>query len=163
MSTARISAIAAIGKNRELGAQGDLIWRISSDLKRVRALTTGHAIVMGRKTYESIGRALPNRLNIVVSRDPLFEAPGCTVVTSVDKAIALGSREATEVFVFGGAAIYAAALPATSRLYLTRIDAEYPSADVYFPAFDDFTVEVASESHTDDDLEYTYQTLDRPA
>jgi dihydrofolate reductase len=85
------------------------------------------------------------------------------VVTSVDKALALGSREAAEVFVFGGAAIYAAALPATSRLYLTRVDAEYPSADVYFPAFDDFTVEVASESHTDDDLEYTYQTLDRPA
>ncbi|MFT5831907.1 MAG: dihydrofolate reductase [Candidatus Paceibacteria bacterium] len=163
MSTTRISAIAAIGRNRELGAQGDLIWRISNDLKRVRDLTTGHAIVMGRKTYESIGRALPNRLNIVVSRDPHFEAPGCTVVSSVEEAITVGADAASEVFVFGGAAIYEAALPSITRLYVTYIDAEYPTADVYFPAYNDFSVEIEHESHLDETIPYVYRTLERPA
>jgi len=161
MNQPQINAIAAIGRNRELGKGNELIWRISSDLKRVKELTTGHTIIMGRKTYESIGRALPNRHNIVVSRNTAFEAPGCTVVSSVDEAIQIGSENEGEIFVFGGAAIYEAAFLQVTRLYLTLVDAEDAEADVFFPDYSEFTTEVSREDHQENDLAYTYLTLER--
>ncbi len=143
----RVSAIAAIGKNREIGKNNDLIWRISSDLKRVKSLTTGHTIIMGRKTYESIGRPLPNRINIVVS-ESVTEIEGCVVCASLDEALGVAiGLERTEVFIFGGARVYTEALPHVDRLYLTMIDAEDLDADVFFPEYErDFTHVISRES-----------------
>jgi len=129
-----ISAIAAVGKNRELGTKNQLSWRISDDFKRVKELTMGHPLIMGRKTYESIGRPLPGRTNIVVTRDQGYVAEGCVVVTSIENALEEARKvEDKEIFIFGGAEIYKLALPFTDHLYLTLIDDEDPSADAYFP------------------------------
>lgn len=131
-----ISAIAAIGRNRELGTKNQLSWRISDDFKRVKELTMGHPLIMGRKTYESIGRPLPGRTNIVVTRDQGYVAEGCVVVTSIENALEEARKvEDKEIFIFGGAEIYKLALPFTDHLYLTLIDDEDPSADAYFPDY----------------------------
>jgi dihydrofolate reductase len=163
MTPATISAIAAIGQNRELGRNNELIWRIPDDLKRLKALTTSHPIIMGRKTYESIGRPLPNRTNIVISRNPNFAAPGCTVVDSLEAALtAARSIDQEEIFIFGGAAIYELAWPLITKLYLTIIDAREPAADAFFPVYEPDFAELAREtSHTDTGLRYDWVTLVR--
>lgn len=161
MQTPRISSIAAIGRNRELGKQNGLIWRITADLARVKALTTGHPIIMGRKTYESIGRPLPNRTNIVITRNPTT-IHGCIVALSLEQALTLARDvEDEEIFIFGGASIYAEALPYTDRLYLTMIDAEDAAADAFFPEYTDFTTVVSEERHPEHEPPYTWITLDR--
>ncbi len=161
-SSVRISAIAAIGKNRELGKAGELIWRIPDDLKRVKELTTGNAIIMGRKTYESIGRPLPNRLNIILTRNPEYKAEGCIVVPTLDAALA-AARDAhiSEIFIFGGAEIYKEAMPLTTRLYLTLIDAEDADADAFFPDYSQFTNVIEKEKRDHDGLAYEWLTLER--
>lgn len=161
--TPRISAIAAIGTNRELGCNNELIWRIPTDLQRVKQLTTGHPIIMGRKTYESIGRPLPQRTNIVISRNADYTAPGCIVVTSLPNALAAARKvEAEEIFIFGGAAVYELAWPHITRLYLTVIAEEAPAADTYFPDFSaDFSEVEKSETHWYEDIAYQWVTLDR--
>lgn len=163
MANPTISAIAAIGSNRELGHGNELIWRIPADLKRLKALTTGHPIIMGRKTYESIGRPLPDRTNIVISRNPDYPAPGCTVVTSLADALATArAREDEEVFIFGGAAIYALAWPHLEKLYLTVIEDTAPAADAYFPPYHDSFTEVARISNeTETGLRYHWVDLVR--
>jgi len=130
----RLSLIVAASRNGMIGRGGQLPWHLSADLKRFRRLTTGHTIVMGRRTWESIGRPLPERRSIVISRNPAFTAPGATVVSSLDAALeAAGGDE--EVFVIGGAEIYRLALPRAERLYLTRIDADF-DGDTYLPGID---------------------------
>lgn len=163
MDNPRISAIAAIGTNRELGKANDLIWRIPADLKRLKGLTNGKPIIMGRKTYESIGRPLPNRTNIVISRDTAYDAPGCTVVTTLDAALeAAHATETDEIFIFGGAAIYELAMPQTTHLYLTIIDGTDPEADTFFPAYEhDFRITQAHESVEHDGLSYQWIDLRR--
>lgn len=140
MPEPRISAIAAIGKNRELGTKNQLSWRIPDDFKRVKELTMGHPLIMGRKTHESIGRALPGRTNIVVTREPDYRADGCIVTHSIEEALRTAREiDSQEIFIFGGAEIYKLAMPHTDRLYLTMIDAENPDADAFFPEYaDDF-------------------------
>jgi len=157
-----ISAIAAIGKNRELGKDGDLIWRIKEDLGRVKALTTGHPIIMGRKTYESIGHPLPNRTNIVITRDASYTTEGCVVTTSLEEALnkARFAEGADEIFIFGGAEIYNIALPVTDRLYLTIIDAEDAHADTYFPDYSAFTNIIEKEMRDQNGLSYEWVTLE---
>lgn len=159
---ARVSIVAAIGKNRELGRGGGLIWRIPEDLKRVKALTMGHPLIMGRTTYESIGKPLPGRTMIVVSKTT--EAiPGCVVKNSLEDALAYAREiDKEEIFIFGGAQIYHAALPFTDRLYLTRIEAEAPDADTFFPTFEEeFTKVITSDTRTQDGLKYQMVTLER--
>jgi dihydrofolate reductase len=129
-----VSIIAALGRNRAIGVDGGLPWRLSSDLKRLKALTMGKPFIMGRKTFESIGRALPGRRIIVVTRDPAWTRAEVEVVPSLDAALALAAG-ADEIMIGGGGEIYALALPLASRLYLTEVDAE-PQASVFFPAFD---------------------------
>lgn len=159
MKKPRISAIAAVGRNRELGKNGDLIWRIKEDLGRVRDLTMGHPIIMGRKTHESIGKPLPGRVNLVVTRDPSYTADGCVVVPSVTMAIEKASLlDQDEIFIFGGAQIYEAALPYTDRLYLTEIDAEDPDADTFFPNYEMFSKIVECEHRSQDNLSYDWIT-----
>ena len=129
-----ITLVVAMDRGRVIGAEGKLPWHLPADLKHFRAITWGKPIVMGRKTHESIGRPLPGRENIVVSRTPGFESPGCVVVRSTEEAL-IHIREALEVMVVGGAALYAETLPLAHRIYLTEVHAEF-DGDVHFPPYD---------------------------
>ncbi|MBT0665425.1 dihydrofolate reductase [Geobacter pelophilus] len=126
-----ISIIAAVARNRIIGWHGGIPWDIPADRHRFRELTMGHTLIMGRKTFESIGRPLPGRRCVVISRNPDYAAPGCQVVGSVAEALALGN-ESEELFIAGGAEIYSEVLPFAQRLYLTVIDIEV-EGDTRFP------------------------------
>lgn len=138
-----ISIIAAIGKRRELGKNNKLLWHIPEDLKRFKRITEGHPIIMGRKTYESIGRPLPRRTNIVITRNPEYPSVGIMIASSLEDAIAKAKpcEGAQELFIIGGGEIYAKALPMADRLYLTIVDAE-ADADTFFPDYSMFTKEI---------------------
>mgnify|MGYP000611756060 CR=1 FL=1 len=133
----KVVLIAAFAQNRVVGIENRLPWHLPEDLKYFKRTTSGKAIIMGRKTYDSIGRPLPNRTNIVVTRNPEFTAPGIKVVTSLEAAIELAKEVnhingVDEVMVIGGASIYESALPIADRLYLTHVHAEV-AGDAYFP------------------------------
>lgn len=128
-----VSMIAAVGKNLELGKNNNLIWHFKEDMKFFKDTTMGHTVVMGRKTFESLPKALPGRKNIVISSNAEYQAQGATVVTSVEEALQITDNE--EIFVIGGGKIYAEFLPYADKLYLTEIDAECADADTYFPQF----------------------------
>lgn len=132
-----ISLIAALAKNRVIGKNNDLPWRLPDDMKYFMEITKGHCVIMGRKNYDSLPikfRPLSNRINIVVTRQLNFEAAGCIVVHSMDDALQVAHQQKEEeVFVMGGAEIYTQALPVANRLYLTEIEAEI-EGDTYFPA-----------------------------
>lgn len=135
-----LSLIVAVAENGVIGKDGGLPWRLSSDLKTFRKLTMGKPIIMGRRTFQSIGKPLDGRDNIVVTRDPFFEAAGVSVTASVADALTLArvlgrTRGADEIMIIGGADIYAAALPVADRIYLTRVHAS-PEGDRYFPELD---------------------------
>ena len=161
--TPALSLIVAMDRARLIGRDGTLPWHLPNDLKRFRALTLGKPIIMGRRTHLSIGRPLPERRNLVLSRDPAFTAAGCEVVDSLDAALARLAR-AAEAFVIGGAALYAEALPRAVRLYLTEVDAEL-EGDVRFPALDpDAWREVAREARPRDErhaYDYCFRVLER--
>jgi len=128
-----VACIVAHARNRVIGREGALPWHLPADLRRFRELTTGHAVVMGRKTYESLPerfRPLPNRRNLVLSTDPTYSAPGAEVFGDLDSALAACAGE--ECFVIGGGAIFAEALPRAERVYATEIDAEI-EGDTFFP------------------------------
>jgi dihydrofolate reductase len=131
-----ISVIAAVARNGVIGRGGELPWHLPADLRRFRKLTTGHHIVMGRKTFETLARPLPERTNVVITRQIGFDAPGAVIAASLDEALA-GARQAgeTEVFVIGGAEIFRIAIPIADRLYLTQIEGDVPG-DTYFPEYD---------------------------
>jgi dihydrofolate reductase len=131
---AALALIAAIARNGVIGRGLALPWRLPGDLRHFRALTSGHTVVMGRRTWQSLPRALPERQNIVISRDAALPAPGALIVPSLNAALAAASLPAP-IFVIGGAVLYAAALPRADTLYLTEIDADY-DGDVGFPAYD---------------------------
>lgn len=129
--------IAAVAQHGVIGKDNALPWHLPEDLKHFKALTTGHAVIMGRKTWESLPpkfRPLPNRRNIVLTRDPAYVAPGATVIHSLDDAVKVSFGE-TALFVIGGAQLYAHALPHAQRLELTEIELEV-DGDAHFPAFD---------------------------
>ena len=129
-----VSLIVAMAENGVIGREGSLPWHLGEDLKRFKATTMGKPILMGRKTYESIGRALPGRMNIVLTRDEKWSAPGVVAVRSVAEALALAG-EAAELMVIGGAQVYRSMLPRARRIYLTQLHAQI-EGDTYFPAFD---------------------------
>jgi dihydrofolate reductase len=128
-----ISLIVALGTNRVIGRGGMIPWRLPADQQRFKRLTMGRPLIMGRKTHESIGRALPGRLNIVVTRQADYTAEGCEVVGSFEAALARAGDG--EVFVIGGSDLYKAALPIADRLYLTLVEVA-PEGDVVFPEID---------------------------
>jgi dihydrofolate reductase len=130
-----ISLIAAIGKNNELGKGNDLLWRLPNDQKFFRETTKGHPVIMGRKTFESLGRPLPNRRNIVITRDKTYVRQGVDIVHSLEEAINLAKEEKSdkEIFIIGGAEIYKQAMPLAGRLYITHIESEHKEADTFFP------------------------------
>lgn len=161
-----INLIVAMGEDRAIGRGGDLIWHLREDLRHFKALTMGHAIVMGRKTWQSLpGGALPGRRNIVVSRNPGFEAPGAEVYPTVPLALKAAARTDPEPFVIGGGTIYAATLSQAAVLHLTEVAASFPDADTHFPPLEptDWEVVDSSEPKTDpgSGLGYRFKTLRR--
>ena len=147
MSGPRISLIAALAKNRVIGIENRLPWRLPEDLAHFKALTLGHPILMGRKTFESLGRPLPGRRNIVITRNADYQPAGCEIATSIPDAIAR-CTEADEIFFIGGADLYAQALPIVHRLYLTEVAIE-AVGDAWFPDYDRTAFrEISRESRT---------------
>lgn len=156
-----LSIIAAIGENRELGKGNKLLWNIPEDMKWFREKTNGHPVIMGRKTYESIGRPLPKRDNIVITRDRTWEAAGVFVKYSLDEAVDFArSRDSGEIFVIGGGQIYAQAIEYADRLYLTKIHKSFPDADAFFPEYSNqFAKDVFRKESKDDNFEYEFLIL----
>ena len=140
-----ISAIVAVSENNVIGREGHLPWHLSADLKRFKAITTGHAIILGRKNYDDIGRPLPNRTNYVLSRNKEFQAPGCVVCSSLGEAIeAARAAGETECFIIGGAAVYREAMPQVEKFYLTRV-LSHVDGDVFFPEWEGDFEKVSEE------------------
>ncbi|EDM28884.1 Dihydrofolate reductase [Lentisphaera araneosa HTCC2155] len=159
----KTSMICAMASNRGIGYKNTLPWRLSNDLQHFKALTMGKAIVMGRKTYESIGRPLPGRRNLILSRDPNLEIPGTECFTSYDE-IRENCAQEEEVFIIGGAQIYEILFDEVDTLHLTLIDAEIV-ADAFFPEFDHSQwKETSRERHKADsknDYDYSFVTLEK--
>jgi dihydrofolate reductase len=161
--TTHIAIIAAMAKNRVIGIRNTLPWHLPADLKHFKALTMGHHILMGRKTYESIGKPLPGRTTVVITRNAGYAVPGCIVATSVEDAIKASMGD-DEIFFVGGAELYGQALPLADRLYLTEIQSEYVG-DAFFPEFDHkHWKEIQREKcrvDAPDGIEYHFVTYDR--
>jgi len=156
-----INIIAAIGETRELGNNNMLLWHIPEDLKRFKALTNGHAVIMGRKTYESIGKPLPNRLNIIVSRDTSYIVHNAVVTHSLQDAITYAKKKGgEEIFIIGGGQIYAEALPFADKLYLTVVQGTY-QADTYFPDYSAFKNVISEDTHLSNGYSYTFLELQK--
>lgn len=155
--------IVAVAKNAAIGKDNQLLWRLSEDLKLFKKRTMGHPIIMGRKTFDSIGKALPGRLNIVISRNKSLEIPGCTVVSSVEEAIALASKEPNveEVFVIGGEKIYDLSRSLATNLYLTVVDVEL-EGDAFFEYQEFLNWKVLSkvEIKKDEKNEYDFEVFE---
>lgn len=161
MPTPRISLIAACSENRVIGNGGKIPWHLPDDFRRFKARTMGHPIIMGRKTYESIGRPLPGRTNIVITRDSGREIPGCIVVSSLTEAIERAKGiDKEEIFVIGGGQVYAEALPLADRLYLTLIHAII-DGDAFFPEYSHiFGKVVEQEEYEENGYRLAYLTLE---
>ncbi|MFA7302670.1 MAG: dihydrofolate reductase [Candidatus Paceibacterota bacterium] len=160
-----IAIIAAIGKDRGLGFEGRLLWSIPDDLRHFKEITSGHPVIMGRKTWESIPlkyRPLPGRANIVITRQADYEARGATVMESLEAALTATTRAlgADAVFIIGGGGLYAEALPVVDRLYLTLVDAT-AEADIFFPAYEKEFTKVISEKSGTGDPPHRFVTLER--
>lgn len=159
----RVSVIAAMAANRVIGQGNRLPWHLPEDLQHFKALTMGHHIVMGRKTYDSIGKPLPGRTTVIVTRNMDYAVPGCIAVNSIDAALAACHGD-SEIFFVGGAEIYAQVLPIADRLYLTEIKRDFPG-DARFPPIDASQwQEIARERHTaggDDPFEYHFVIYER--
>ena len=147
-----ISIISAIGKNNEIGKKNGLLWNLPADMKHFREVTSGHTVIMGQKTFESIGRPLPNRRNIVITLDKNYLHHGVDIVYSPKELDALSDKK-TENFIIGGGQIYKLFIDKTDKLYITHVDAEFPDADTFFPEIDKNKWEkIKSEKHLKDDL-----------
>ena len=162
------SAIVATDKNGVIGKDDDIPWHLPADLKYFKRRTLNHHIIMGRKTFESIGRPLPKRTNIIVTRNPFFMVSNCLVAGSLQEAIDLARNNGEdEAFIIGGGTIYEQAMPLTDRLYLTEVDTEVENGEVFFPAVDPAVwSEVSSEAHQPDEKNphaYTFKVLERKA
>ena len=164
----KISIIAAITPERVIGKKGGgLLWHIPEDMRHFKETTTGHTVVMGRKTYETLGKPLPNRTNIIITRDRDYSASGCIVVHSLDEAIekaALFDDRQTrynEIFVMGGGEIYEQAIGLADKLYLTLVHKNF-EGDVFFPDYSEFSKEIFREEGESNGLKFTFLELEKP-
>lgn len=163
LSGVKITAIAAMDKNGVIGANNDLPWRLPDDLKAFKKLTVHRPIIMGRKTYESIGRPLPKRANIILTRDPNYTAEGCLIAQTIEQAVELATGnfvEKKEIIIGGGGVIYTLFLPLLTHMVLTKVDAEI-DGDTWFPKFDetDWTIEHTESHPADDRHDYGFETF----
>lgn len=156
-----ITIIAAIANNNALGKDNQLIWHLPADLRRFKKVTSNHCVIMGRKTYESLGKPLPNRTNIIITRNPNYQAPGCVVVNSLEAAIEAASADENP-FILGGAEIYTQALDYADMLDLTFVHHTF-DADAFFPEIDlDVWEESSREDHSSDEknkYDYSFVTF----
>lgn len=152
-----ISLIAAMAKNRTIGKDNTIPWHIPGEQVRFRELTTGHTLIWGRKTYESIGKPLPRRKNIIVTRNPHYQAPGCKIAPSLQKALDMVDPQEKEVFIGGGEELYRWALPHAQRIYLTVIHKEI-EGDTIFP---EFSLSLFQEVARKENPSYIYLTYER--
>lgn len=146
-----IALVWAMGRNRVIGKDGKMPWHLSADLIHFRKLTRNHVVVMGRKTYESMGGALPKRTNIVLTRDPAFTPPDCEVVHAIDEVL----RDERPIFVIGGAEVYKQFLPHADTLHVTRIHADF-DGDTFFPEYDEAEWELTSSTFREKDEKNPY-------
>ena len=152
-----IKIIVAMSKNRVIGKNNELIWKLSSDLKRFKELTTNNPVIMGRKTYESIGRPLPNRRNIIITRNTEYSVEGCEIVSSLEEALLLTNNEC---FIIGGGEIYTQSLEVADKIYLTLVNKEF-EGDTTFPELDDKWTKISRKDFkADDKNEYDYSFIE---
>lgn len=155
----KLYAIVAMDENNLIGYQGKIPWYIPTDLKHFKQITNGGCVLMGRKTYESIGKSLPGRINIVLTRDPNFQAPGCIVGSNIDKIFQIVTHET--MFVIGGSEIFHLLLSRVERIYLTRIHTKFFGTS-YFPTLDpNEWNETEKEDHSDDNYDFSFSILER--
>lgn len=161
MSGQVLAIIVAMARNRVIGIDNKLPWHLPGDLKYFKGLTMGHHIIMGRKTYESIGRPLPGRTTVIVTRDPGYTQEGCLVAHSLEEAVRLAEGDG-EVFFVGGSSLYEQVLPLVGRMYITEIQADF-DGDAHFPAFDRGAWREVSRHHrhSDDGLAFDYVVYER--
>lgn len=157
----KISIVAAMDQKRGIGKNNKLPWHIPEDLKRFKEITFGHPVIMGRKTYESIGRLLPNRLNIIITQNKNYALGGAVVVHSLQEAIEKASEEEKkELFIIGGGQIFAQAIPLVDRLYLTIVKGDY-DVDTFFPDYSDFDRVIMRQHFNGNPYSYEFLTLER--
>jgi len=157
-----LSIIAAVGKNRELGKGNKLLWDIPEDMAWFREKTINHPVIMGRKTFASIGQPLPNRVNIVITRDSTFQAEGVIIAHSLEEAIEKTKETKNdEIFIIGGANLYEQAISIADKLYITQVDALRPDADAFFPEYESrFTKEEFTKTiHSSSGFDLTFKIL----
>lgn len=156
-----VSGIVAMSYNKVIGRDGKLPWDIPEDLQFFRSITNGHVMIMGRKTYESIGRPLPNRISIIITRNKNYKVEGCIVVSSLDEAMAIArAKEQDEIFIIGGGEIFKLAMPIIDKLYLTLVKATI-EGDAYFPDYSEFSNEVSRRESSNGSYNYTFLELTR--
>lgn len=159
MNKPLISIIAAIGSNRELGNNNKLLWHIPEDLKRFKDLTLNHPVIIGRKTFESINRPLPNRTNIIITRDKEYQPDGCLITHSLEEAIELAkSKDSEKIFIIGGGQIYQQAIDLADKLYLTVVKGTF-DADTFFPDYARFKKVVSQKEGQFDQYNYIFLEL----
>ena len=157
----RISAIAAMDEKRGIGKDNRLLFKIPEDFKRMRELTFGHPIIMGRKTFEAIGRVLPGRTNVIITRDLSYQAPGAIVCGSLEQALkAAKQKDQREIFIFGGGQVFEEAMPVVDRLYLTIVEGDF-GADTFFPDYAAFKKVLYQKEGEFDILKYKFLDLER--
>lgn len=158
-----LAIIVALSENNVVGIENRLPWKISADLRRVKALTMGHHILMGRKTHESIGKPLPGRTNVIISRNGNYSAEGCVIVNSLDAALELAKQD-PEIFVFGGGEIFKQALPLVQKIYMTRVHTNI-DGDTYFPELNpeewQLTEEERHAADEKNEFDYSFLTYER--
>lgn len=156
-----ISLICSIAENRAIGKGNKLLWEIPEDLKHFKEITSGHVVIMGDKTYNSIGRPLPNRINIVLTKDKNFRAENCIVCHSLEETLEKAKElEKDEIFIIGGGQIYKQTIGLANKLYLTIVEGKY-EADTYFPDYSDFKKIIRQEKHKNEKYKYTYLELEK--
>ncbi|MEA3450074.1 MAG: dihydrofolate reductase [Patescibacteria group bacterium] len=171
----KLSSIVIVGKNREIGCNNQLLWNIPADMARFKYITTGHPVIMGDRTFESIGSPLPGRTNIVISLKKNYKAPGCTIAHSIENSIECAKKHShdphsqswdvnktndDEAFVIGGGTIYKLFMPLIDKLYITEVD-DTKKADVYFPDYSDFKKVIFEQKHKKNNLKFTFKELKR--
>ena len=160
-----VSAIVAVAENQVIGDGGDIPWRLSSDLKYFKRITSGHHIIMGRKTFDSVDKPLPKRTNVVLTRDPMYAATGTIVAHSIEEALSIAyDNEEEEVFIIGGGEIYAQSRPFWDKVYLTRVKAS-PEGKVVFPALDEADWKLISQEEHQagdrDQYDFTFEVYSK--
>lgn len=158
----KVSIIAAVAENGVIGQKGKIPWHIQEDLKRFKKITTGHHVLMGRKTFESIGRPLPDRINLVLTRDENYQAPGCYVFHNLDDATNFARENGEdELMVIGGQEVYKQTLHLAEKIYMSRVLREF-EGDTFFPAVDENEwLEIARELHRQSETPFETRTLER--